>query len=120
MAKTYGFDEFVASLGKLEQEFKTKAKVLLEETGNHAVAEVQMRTPVLSGTLRRSITRDSVKDFTVRIGAGPEAPYAIWVEDGSRTNTPRYMFRDGSKVAEVKFKIDADRLYKDITKGFKI
>lgn len=124
-AKTFGFDEFRKALGGLEKEFESKSTKLLEETGDDAVAETQLRTPVGVGTpkpgnLRGSIQRTQVENYSVTVGAGREAPYAEYVESGSRTNTPRYMFRDGTKVAEVRFKSESKRLFEDVMKEFKL
>ena len=76
-AKTFGFDEFINSLGKLKDDFDKRSTSLLEETANLAVIETQLRTPVDTGTLRRSIARSQVLDYSVEVGTSIE--YAkIW------------------------------------------
>ena len=123
MAKTYGFDEFIDALGKLEKDFRSASNSLLEETANLAVAEAQLRTPVDTGTLRRSIARSDVKDYEVEVGTSIE--YARYVEEGHRIGTSGFvpgvfMLRDGVTIAEIRFKVLAKKLFEDITKGFKI
>lgn len=130
MAKTYGFDEFIDALGKLEKDFKSASNSLLEETANLAVAETQLRTPVGVGTpspgnLRRSLRRGQVQNYEVEVGFGEEAPYAQYVEEGHRVGSSgfvpgMFMLRDGVTIAEIRFKVLAKKLFEDMTKGFKI
>lgn len=123
MTKTYGFDEFIKALGKLEKEFEDKSVSLLEETGDLAVAETQMRTPIDTGTLRRSITRSNVLDYEVKIGTSIE--YARYVEEGHKSGYSGFvpgvfMLRDGVTIAEKRFKVQAAKMFEDITKEFRI
>ena len=128
--RTFGFDEFIGSLGKLEDEFKKKSTSLLEETAKLVVAEAQLRTPVGVGTpapgnLRRSLTKGQVENYQIEVGFGEEAPYAQYVEEGHRVGKNgfvpgRFMMRDSITIAEKRFKTQAEQLFKDMMEGFKI
>lgn len=121
-AKTFGFDEFINSLGKLKDDFDKRSTSLLEETANLAVAETQLRTPVDTGTLRRSIARSQVLDYSVEVGTSIE--YAQYVEEGHRAGSGFvpgiFMLRDATTIAERRFKKQAEQLFKDMMEGFKI
>lgn len=118
MVETYGFDEFINKLDKLEAGFEKGAVKVLEETGDLAVAETQLRTPVDTGTLRRSMARSDVEDYSVSVGSAIH--YARYIEEGTRFINPFLMLRDGSTVARVKFESQSKKLFEDITKELKI
>ena len=129
-AKTFGFDEFINSLGKLKDDFDKRSTSLLEETADLAVTEAQLRTPVGVGTpnpgnLRRSLARGQVENYQIEVGFGKEAPYAQYVEEGHRVGKNgfvpgRLMMRDSITIAERRFKKQAEQLFKDMMEGFKI
>lgn len=55
-----------------------------ETIGAFVVAEAKLRTPVLSGNLKRSETFEVMnKNEGVMVGSTPNAPYDIWVEKGT-------------------------------------
>lgn len=123
MADTFGFDEFIDALGDLEEEFKKDSNKLLEETGDLGVAETQMRTPVDTGTLRRSFTRSDVRDLEVEIGTSIE--YAKFVEEGHSTRSGgfvkgKHMLRDGVTIAEKHFNRKSEEVFNKVTKGFSL
>ena len=118
MSNTFGFEEFIASLGKLKGEFDIGSKVLLNQTADHAVAEVQGRTPVDTGTLRSSIARGEVTDYSIEIGSSLE--YSQFIEEGTRYISPFFMLRDGVTVAEKRFESEATKLFKMMLRGFRI
>ena len=118
MTDTFGFDEFIDALGDLEEDFKQAATQLLEETGDLAVAEAQARTPVDTGTLKRSLARDEVKDLEVEVGSSIE--YAKYVEDGTRKQGAKHMLKDGVAIAQKHFETEADKMFDKFAGGFKL
>ena len=118
MGDTFGFDEFIDALGDLEEDFERASIKLLEDTGDLAVAEAQMRTPVDTGALRREMTRSDVKDLEVEVG-NPIA-YARYVESGTRHQKPSHMLRDGVTIARKYFDKESEKMFEEVTKGFKL
>lgn len=124
MAREFGFDEFVDKLENMQQDFENKSIELLEKTGDTAVAEIQMRTPVDTGTLRRSMTREPVNTSELSVRTGTSLHYAPHVEYGHRVGftgfvAGRFMVRDGGTVAGRRFAQDGVRMMRDLTKEFR-
>lgn len=77
----------------------------LEDSATIAVAETQLRTPVKTGNLRRSITHSDVNELNMSVDIGSSLSYAKFVEEG---HTPKagkhvngkWMIRDGITVAD--------------------
>lgn len=132
MSDTFGFYEFIDALGEMEEDFKKASKKLLEETGDLTVAEAQARTPVGVGTpnpgnLRRRMTRSDVEetDHDISVEVGNDAEYARYVEEGHKTRNGglvkgRHMLRDGVTIAKKHFEDESDKLFSEVTKGFKL
>lgn len=84
---------------KLQQ---TKDIILdeMEEKSTMCVGEIQSRTPVKSGNLRRSMTHGRIeilnKAYKVRIGSA--LPYAQAVEEGHFQEVGRYVPAIGKKL----------------------
>lgn len=56
-----------------------------ETIGAFVAAEAKLRTPVLTGNLKRSETFEVMdKNEGVIVGSTPNAPYDIWVEKGTK------------------------------------
>ncbi|SHH36163.1 HK97-gp10 family putative phage morphogenesis protein [Clostridium grantii] len=62
-------------------EIDRRKRQILEEIGSLVVAEAQMRTPVLTGDLRRRETHEVISNDTVRVGSDVE--YDAYVEFGT-------------------------------------
>lgn len=132
MVKTFGFDEFIAELGDLEDKFNKESTQLLTKTGNEVVADAHMLTPVgvgtpHPGTLRRSLGRGEVEDYSIEVGFDDKiAPYAKFVEEGHYFRNRkgfvlgRWMMRDSVTMNEKKFKKNAKKMYADITRELKL
>lgn len=118
MTDTFGFDEFIDALGDLEEGFNREATKLLEETGDLAVAETKARTPVDTGTLRRSFVRGDVKNLEVELGS--PIHYAQFVEEGTRKQGAKHMLRDGVTVAQKHFESESEKLFNKVLGGFKL
>lgn len=64
----------------IAEEFKPRVRLLVNLTGDFALAEMQRRAPVKTGKMKRSI-RKTVSGFQAVIE--PTVPYAIHVEEGT-------------------------------------
>ena len=76
----------------------------LEDSVTIAVAETQLRTPVKTGNLRRSITHSDVNTLDMSVDIGSSLSYAKFVEEGHTSKAGkhvdgRWMIRDGITVA---------------------
>lgn len=80
--KSY-FNEVKAALEKSKKE-------ICQEIGVLGTAEAQMRTPVLTGNLRRSETFEVMENNEgVNIGVAEGVPYAVAVEKGDSRHRPQ-------------------------------
>lgn len=82
-----------------EQNFdKAKNKInisileALEEIGKFGTAEAQIRTPVLTGNLRRSLGYKN--DGENRVDIGTNVDYAEYVENGTSRQKAQHYLRD--------------------------
>ena len=76
----------------------------LEESATIAVAETQLRTPVKTGALRRSMTHSDVDTLKMSVDIGSSLEYAKFVEEGHTQKAGkhingRWMIHDGITVA---------------------
>ena len=76
----------------------------LEESATIAVAETQLRTPVKTGALRRSMTHSDVDTLKMSVDIGSSLEYAKFVEEGHTQKVGkhingRWMIHDGITVA---------------------
>ena len=77
----------------------------LEDSATIAVAETQLRTPVKTGNLRRSMTHSDVNELNMSVDIGSSISYAKFVEEGHTQKAGkhidgRWMIRDGITVAD--------------------
>ncbi len=75
----------------------------MEEKSTMCVGEIQSRTPVKSGNLRRSMTHgkvEIVKFKTYKIRIGSALPYAQAVEEGHFQEVGRYVPAIGKKLVK--------------------
>lgn len=75
--------EFKSNIPKVIDALKKTEKDILDDIGKFVKAEAQMRAPILTGNLRRSIDYQVVSENEVDIGATAEADYAVYVEKGT-------------------------------------
>ncbi len=83
---------------------KTKDIILeeMEEKATTCVGEIQSRTPVKSGDLRRSMTHGKLELFNkvYKIKLGSALPYAKPVEEGHYQEVGRYVPAIGKKLVK--------------------
>ena len=82
-----GAEELKAKLEKLDSELKRKISEKLAEIGSLIEQRARELAPVKTGRLRASIYSQLI-DWTLNIGA--KAPYARYVEFGTRWIRPRH------------------------------
>lgn len=76
-----GYKSYV---NQVKATYNKAKKDICNGIGTFCVAEAQLRTPVLTGNLRRSETFDVHEDSNgVDIGVTKEAPYGTYVEKGT-------------------------------------
>ncbi len=96
------FDDFAK---EIQRKFRQTNNVIIEEMEEKStmcVAQIQSRTPVKSGNLRRSMTHSNIKRsgkvYSVRIGSALE--YAEAIEDGHYQEVGRYVPAIGKKLVK--------------------
>lgn len=78
-------------------------KLALEAVGMLVEAEAKLRTPVDTGTLRRSIS-NQVDESDKRVDIGSNCEYAVYVHEGTSTQKAQPFIKDGvmENIAEIK------------------
>jgi len=79
------FESFKNKLSKIADDFNNGKEKELEVITNIAEGNIKSVTPVLTGTLKRSITHKIINPSTSEVGPGAEAPYAEAVNYGHKT-----------------------------------
>lgn len=116
MSDISGFDELEMAIGQMTEELKTETTRALEETATECVGEIQSRTPVKTGNLRRSWTHGDVKTSgnTQSIELGSSLEYAEPVEEGYRRGNTfvegKHMMKDSISIAEKEFQSKIDNI----------
>ena len=77
----------------------------LEDSATIAVAETQLRTPVKTGALRRSMTHSDVNELNMSVDIGSALSYAKFVEEGYTHKAGKHiygrcMIHDGITIAD--------------------
>lgn len=94
------FEDLLKEIEKKSNQINDIIEEEMEEKATMCVAEIQSRTPVKSGNLRRSMTHGKVelisKVYRVRIGSA--LPYAQAVEEGHFQEVGRYVPAIGKKL----------------------
>jgi hypothetical protein len=86
---------------KVESELEQAIKDASNEIGLYIVAESQLRTPVLSATLRRGETFDLIENG-VRVGSN--VPYDVYVEfnnDGKNAHWQPAVYDNLSEIKDI-------------------
>lgn len=78
---------------KGKEDIKNGIIEALEEIGLFCTAEAQLRTPVKTGNLRRSITHKANKDENV-VNIGTNVDYAEYVHEGTSKQKAQAFIRD--------------------------
>lgn len=116
MSDISGFIELERAIGQMTEELKTETTRALEEVATECVGEIQSRTPVLTGNLRRSWTHGDVKTSgnTQSIELGSALEYAEPVEEGYRRGNTlvegKHMMKDSISIAENEFQTKIDNI----------
>ena len=82
-----GVEELKAKLEKVDSSLKRKINDKLAEIGNLIRERARQLAPVKTGRLRASIY-SQISDWTLTVGA--KAPYACYLEFGTRWIRPRH------------------------------
>ena len=111
--KLDGMERLISRLRALDAFAAPVARRLLNRSAYAAQAEIQKRTPVVTGTLRRSMaTMVDPAEFPTFAKVGTNLSYARFIEFGERINPitrevekrkagPARMLRDGAQAAVV-------------------
>lgn len=89
--KVEGLDKLNGTLGKIAEGFQQEKEKELVALGALVNAEIQLATPVDTGTLRRSIVNQLIDANNVEVGT--DLDYAPFVNDG-------HCIRNSSKFVE--------------------
>lgn len=94
------FEDLAKEIQKKLQQSKDIIVEEMEEKSTMCVAEIQSRTPVKSGNLRRSMTHGRIEliNKTYKVKIGSAVPYAQLVEDGHHQEVGRYVPAIGKKL----------------------
>ncbi|MGE5627826.1 MAG: HK97 gp10 family phage protein [Solirubrobacterales bacterium] len=94
------FDEMQKLMKSKFKEIDNIIKEEMEEKADMCVAEIQSRTPVVTGNLRRSMGRSNIKkysgSYSIKVGSNLE--YAKWVEEGHKQTPGRYVPSIGKRL----------------------
>ena len=96
MSNTFGFQDFIKKINATQQQIDNAINETLEESAIEGIAEIQSRTDVVTGNLRRSATSGDIKVeekvHSVKIGYDTnQAPYADDYENGHKQNPGQYV-----------------------------
>lgn len=105
MSNTFGFQEFIKKINVTQQKIDNAIDETLEESAIEGVAEIQSRTSVKTGNLRRSATSGDIKvegkRHSIKIGYDTnQAPYADAYENGHKQNPGQYVPAIGKKLKQ--------------------
>ena len=98
-------DNFDVDVNYYRNAIKKACIDTLEDSATIAVAETQLRTPVKTGALRRSMTHSDVNELNMSVDIGSSLSYAKFVEEGythkyGKHIDGRCMIHDGITVAD--------------------
>ena len=103
MSSVFGFQEFIRKINETHQKVVNAIDETLKESAIEGVAEIQSRTSVKTGNLRRSTTSGDIKvtgkTHSIKIGYDTNrAPYADAYENGHKQTQGRYVPAIGKKL----------------------
>ena len=105
MSSTFGFKNFIKKIAQKKIDIDNAIDETLEESAIEGVAEIQSRTSVKTGNLRRSATSGDIKVegkiHSIKIGYDTnQAPYADAYENGHKQNKGQYVPAIGKKLKQ--------------------
>lgn len=105
MSNTFGFQDFIKKINATQQQIDNAINETLEESAIEGIAEIQNRTGVVTGNLRRSATSGDIKVeekvHSIKIGYNTnQAPYADDYENGHKQNPGQYVPAIGKKLKQ--------------------
>lgn len=103
MSNTFGFEEFIKKIQETHKRVVDVIDETLLESATECVGEIQSRTGVKTGNLRRSATSGEIKvtgsKHSIEIGYDTDrAPYAGAYENGHKQTPGRYVPAIGKKL----------------------
>ena len=100
--------EYKSNLNEVLKALEIAKKEACNEIGTLVTAEAQLREPRATGNMVRSTTYEVLEDNSgVDVGVTMDAPYSIWVHEGSSKNhNPQHFLLDAimnntSKIKEI-------------------
>lgn len=78
---------------------KQRVRMAIAETLAEVETDAKLRAPVDTGNMRASITGQFTGETEGTVATGPQAPYAIYVHDGTRKVSPRPFLRQAAEAA---------------------
>lgn len=105
MSSTFGFHNFIKKIAQKKIDIDNAIDETLEESAIECVAEIQSRTGVVTGNLRRSATSGNIKVegkvHSIKIGYDTnQAPYADAYENGHKQNPGQYVPVIGKRLKQ--------------------
>ncbi|WP_428817215.1 HK97 gp10 family phage protein [Clostridium butyricum] len=103
MSNTFGFEEFIKKIQETHKRVVDVIDETLLESATECVGEIQSRTGVKTGNLRRSATSGKIKvtgsKHSIKVGYDTDrAPYAGAYENGHKQTPGRYVPAIGKKL----------------------
>ncbi|MFR2889243.1 MAG: HK97 gp10 family phage protein [Clostridium butyricum] len=103
MSNTFGFEEFIKKIQETHKKVVDVIDETLKESAAEGVGEIQSRTGVKTGNLRRSATSGEIRvtgsKHSVKVGYDTDrAPYAGAYENGHKQTPGRYVPAIGKKL----------------------
>jgi len=104
-SSTFGFQELINKAREEQRRLQRAVDETLDEAGIECVAEIQSRTSVKTGNLRRSATYGDKKIegniHSIKVGYDAnQAPYADAYENGHSQTVGRYVSAIGKKLVK--------------------
>ncbi|MBY6915415.1 HK97 gp10 family phage protein [Clostridium botulinum] len=105
MSSTFGFNEFISKINLSKQQLNNVIDDTLMEGSIEGVAEIQARTSVKTGNLRRSATSGKIEIesniHSIKVGYDSnQAPYADAYENGHKQEVGKYVPSIGKKLVK--------------------
>lgn len=89
----------------LQNDFPRYASGVRSAMAQHVRATAELvstggkeRAPVDTGNLRASITAQMTGETSAVVGTGPQAPYAVFIHEGTRRMSPRPFLRQAAEA----------------------
>ena len=105
MSNTFGFGNFIKKIAQKKIDIDNAIDETLQEGAIEGTAEIQSRTSVVTGNLRRSATSGEIKVVekvhSIKVGYDSnQAPYADAYENGHKQTQGKYIPAIGKKLKQ--------------------